>query len=89
VPTNTPNPPDLDGFGSFVTPAGQAWNLTATALSGDGTGTNDQGCVAVAHHPDGRVALADTKQALADQTPMVFLAEEWSQFTQAVRDGRV
>jgi hypothetical protein len=65
------------------------WNLRATPLSPDGDGTNDQGCVAVAHDPTGRVILADTKVDLADQTPLVFLPEEWQQFTEAVRDGRI
>jgi hypothetical protein len=73
----------------FRTPSDRVWNLRATPLSPDGDGTNDQGCVAVAHDPTGRVILADTKVDLADQTPLVFLPKEWQQFTEAVRDGRI
>ncbi len=83
------NAPSLDEFGEFRTPNGRAWNLAATPLSAGGDETNDQGCVAVARHPTGWVALADTKVDLADQTPLVFLPNEWRQFTDAVRDGRV
>lgn len=83
------NAPNLEEFGEFRTPSGRPWNLTATPLSGGGDGTNDQGCVAVAHHPNGWVALADTKVDLADQAPLLFLPEEWRQFVDAVRDGRI
>jgi Domain of unknown function (DUF397) len=58
-------------------------------LSPGGEETADQGCVAVAHHPDGWVALADTKIDLAGQAPLMFLPEEWRRFTDAVRAGRV
>jgi hypothetical protein len=42
-------------------PADRDWNLHATPLSPDGDDTNDQGCVAAAHDPAGRVILADSK----------------------------
>jgi Domain of unknown function (DUF397) len=83
------NMSSLDEFGEFRTPSGRVWNLTATPLSPGGDDTNDQGCVAVAHHPDGRVVLADTKLDLTDQKPLVFLPAEWQNFTDAVRDGRI
>ena len=89
MPRDQLNTPNLDEFGAFRTPSGRVWNLAATPLSTGGDDTNDQGCVAVAHHPTGWVALADTKVDLADQTPLVFLPKEWQQFTDAVRDGRV
>jgi hypothetical protein len=84
-----PNVPNLHEFDEFRTPSGQVWDHAATPLAPGGDETNDQGCVAVAHHPTGWVALADTKVDLADQTPLVFLPKEWQQFTDAVRDGRV
>lgn len=83
------NIPDLAEFGAFRTTGGRVWNRTATPLSPGGDQTNDQGCVAVAHHPNGWVALADTKIDLAAQKPLVFLPNEWCQFTEAVRAGRV
>jgi hypothetical protein len=86
---NEPSVPSPDEFGEFRTPRGRIWNLNATPLSPGGDSTNDQGCVAVAHHPDGRVAVADTKLDLADQKPLVFLPAEWLDFVDAVRDGRV
>jgi hypothetical protein len=76
-------------FGAFHTPNGRVWNLTATPLSPGGDGTNDQGCVAVARHPSGWVALADTKVDLGAQTPLLFMPTEWRRFTEAVREGRV
>jgi hypothetical protein len=81
--------PALGKFVEFRVPSGSLWNLAATPLSPGGDQTNDQGCVAVAHHPDGWVALADTKIDLADQKPLVFLPREWQQFTEAIRDGRL
>jgi hypothetical protein len=81
--------PSLDEFDRFHTPSGRVWNLAATPLSPGGEETADQGCVAVAHHPDGWVALADTKIDLAGQAPLMFLPEEWRRFTDAVRAGRV
>jgi hypothetical protein len=83
------NAPELAEFGAFLTPSGRLWNMAATPLSPGGDETNDQGCVAVAHHPSGWVALADTKIDLGDQTPLVFLPAEWRRFTEAVREGRV
>jgi hypothetical protein len=83
------SPPVLTEFGAFRTPSGRVWNLTATPLAEGGDETNDQGCVAVARHPTGWVALADTKIDLHAQTPLVFLPTEWRRFTEAVRDGRV
>ena len=76
-------------FGPFHTPAGRVWNLAATPVAAGEDSTNDQGCVAVAHHPDGRVMVADTKRDLDAQEPLVFLAGEWRDFTAAVRDGRI
>jgi hypothetical protein len=83
------NVPNLHEFDEFRTPSGRVWDQAATPLSQGGDETNDQGCVAVAHHSAGWVALADTKVDLADQAPLVFLPNEWAQFTDAVRDGRV
>jgi len=83
------NTPDLAQFGAFRTPSGRVWNLTATPLSAGRDETNDQGCVAVAHHPSGWVALADTKIDLHVQAPLLFRPTEWRRFTEAVRDGRV
>lgn len=83
------NPPELAEFSPFRVPSGRVWNQAATSLSPGGDDTNDGGCVAVAHHPSGWVALADTKLDLRDQKPLLFLPAEWHQFTEAVRDGRV
>ena len=80
--------PRLEKFGAFHLPSGRVWNLSATPLSGD-DGTADQGCVAVAHHADGWVALADTKIDLSGQAPLIFMAAEWLQFTDAIREGRI
>jgi len=89
VPKDKLNSPDLADFGAFRTPSGRVWNLTATPLSPGGDQTNDQGCVAVARHASGWVALADTKTDLTAQTPLMFLPAEWEQFVTAVREGRV
>lgn len=86
---NPLNMPNLDEFGEFRTASGRLWNLSATPLSPGGESTNDQGCVAVAHHPDGSVILADTKLDLVDQAPMFFLRAEWSDFKDAIRENRV
>lgn len=55
----------------------------------DANETIDNNCVAVARHPDGFVCLADTKQNLADQTPLFFTPIEWSAFEHAIREGRI
>jgi hypothetical protein len=89
VSNNQLTVPSLDEFAAFRTPNGRVWNRAATPLSAGDDGTNDQGCVAVAHHPAGWVALADTKMDLDDQKPLVFLPAEWRQFADAVRDGRI
>lgn len=90
-PHTTPHltAPDIGEFHQFRTPAGRTWNLRATPLAPGGENTNDQGCVAVAHHPDGWVMIADTKRDLDAQVPLVFLPAEWRDFTAAIREGQI
>ncbi|MBM0201765.1 hypothetical protein JNW90_01565 [Micromonospora sp. STR1s_5] len=73
-----------DGFGDFHVPSGRIWDGSATPLAPGGDSTNDQGCLAIAHHNDGRVRLADTKRNLADQDPIVLLPGEWNDHVQAI-----
>jgi hypothetical protein len=80
---NYPEPPGLDEFGSFRIHDGSLWDGT------DNTLTNDNSCVAVAHHPSGAVVLADTKLSLVDQAPMHFTAKEWVAFVEGIREGRI
>ena len=80
---NYPDPPPLEEFGEFRTHDGYVWDCT------DGNETIDNNCVAIAHHPDGWVCLADTKQGLAEQAPLVFTPVEWSAFAHAIREGRI
>jgi Domain of unknown function (DUF397) len=78
-----PEPPPLAEFGPFMIHDGTQWDKT------DRNATNDQSCVAVAHHPSGAVVLADTKLNLADQTPLYFTAKEWASFTAGIIEGRL
>lgn len=78
-----PEPPPLGEFGPFRIHDGSLWDST------DDNETNDNGCVAVAHHPSGAVVLADTKLNLEDQTPLHFTAKEWTAFVASVSEGRI
>ena len=76
-----PEPPALDTFGSFTIPDGRTWTF-----GDDEHGTHDNGCIAVAFHPDGWVAVADTKNP--HTPPLIYNAGEWANFQAAVREGR-
>lgn len=78
-----PDPPPLSEFGDFRTHDGYIWDQT------DANDTIDNNCVAISRHPDGFVCLADTKQNLADQTPLFFTPIEWTAFEHAIREGRI
>ena len=80
---------DSDGFGEFHIPSGRVWDGTATPLAPSGDSTNDQGCLAIARHTDGRVMLADTKLPLAGQQPIVLLAGEWADVVEGIKAGRI
>lgn len=80
---NYPDPLSISEFGEFRTHDGHVWDQT------DEGETYDNSCVAIAHHGDGWVCLADTKHNLADQTPLFFTPIEWSKFEQAIREGRL
>jgi hypothetical protein len=69
-------------------PSGKEWDGTAQPLDSSG-GTNDGGCVAIRRNPDGTVSVADSKKALADQTPLTFLPQEWADFELAIRAGSI
>ncbi|WP_412538590.1 DUF397 domain-containing protein [Longispora sp. K20-0274] len=68
-----PAPPPLDAFGPFRIPDGREWRF------GDlDHPTHDNGCVAMAEHPDGWVAVADTKNPLKE--PHIYNEREWAAF---------
>ncbi len=80
---NYPDPPPLAEFDEFRTHDGHVWDGT------DANETIDNNCVALARHLDGFVCLADTKQNLADQTPLFFTPIEWTAFEHAIREGQI
>jgi len=81
VPIEYPPPPPLDEFGEFRLHNGKVWKPDPE------WDTRDDSCVAVAHGPDGWVAIADTKHP--ETPPLCFTAIEWDRFTHAVRDDRI
>ncbi|MCX5070852.1 hypothetical protein OOJ91_33950 [Micromonospora lupini] len=80
---------DQAGFGEFRIPSGRIWDGTATPLAPGGDSTNDQGCLAIAKHPDGRVMLADTKLPLDQQQPIILLSGEWADHVEGITSGRI
>ncbi|WP_431976108.1 hypothetical protein [Micromonospora haikouensis] len=80
---------DTNGFGEFRIPSGRVWDGSPTPLSASGDSTNDQGCLAIARHPDGRVMLADTKLPLDGQQPIVLLPGEWADVVDGIKSGRI
>ncbi len=76
-----PTPPPLAEFSDFHIPDGRVWTRS------DDWDTHDGGCVAVATHRDGWVAVADTKNPGAQ--PLIFNASEWADFTSAIRANKL
>jgi hypothetical protein len=74
-----PAPPPLEEFSSFRIPDGREWVPSAD------WDTHDNGCVAIAAHPAGWVAVADTKNPAT--APLVFNEKEWAAFTAFIRSG--
>jgi hypothetical protein len=83
VPVEDPSPPPLEEFGDFHIPDGRVW------IPGPGWRTRDNGCVAVAKHPSGWVAVADTKDPHTATKPLCYTNMEWETFTAAVRAHQI
>jgi hypothetical protein len=49
------------------------------------SGSNGGGCVEVAHFPASAIGVRDSKDP--DGPALVFSADEWSQFIQAIKHG--
>lgn len=77
------DPPALTEFGEFHIHTGEIWDPTTTIV------TTARRCVAVAHHAQGWVALADTKHLLGEQNPLFFTGPEWEAFQHALREGLI